>query len=106
MVAVTAPVDQPPSEPSDVALPSVAGSSAAPEESDEGVIGVLHAVELVLPQAAAVLVVSPLVVIGAIVDALFSTGLTVSVPASLAGLLVGLIFITVDRRKDWGELHV
>ena len=100
----TTPVEPPP-EPSDVALASVGGSVASPEESGGGAMGVLHAVELLLPQAAAVLVVSPLIVIEAIVDALFSAGLTVSVPASLAGLVVGFLFIIVDRRREWGEIH-
>lgn len=61
--------------------------------------GVVSALELVLPASAATVVVSPLLILEALVRALFQAGMAVTVPAAIAGLLIGLVLIVARRPK-------
>ena len=61
--------------------------------------GLLHAIELIVPRAAASVVISPLLVLAAIGKALFSTGAAISAPAAAMGFLVGLLIVAGGRLR-------
>ncbi|MDH3500119.1 MAG: hypothetical protein OEM97_08360 [Acidimicrobiia bacterium] len=65
---------------------------------------VLTVVELVLPDAAARVAVSPLVILDVLAGAIFRTGRGISVPAGAAGLVVGLLIVGAGRRFEPDEL--
>ena len=61
--------------------------------------GMLSAVELLLPDGAAQVVVSPLVVASVVIDAMFLTGRSISVPAAAAGVVTALLVIGVGSQS-------
>ena len=61
---------------------------------------ILGAVELVLPGDAAAVVVSPLLVLTAILEALFTAGSDVSMAAAAAGFVSGWLIVASRRRRQ------
>ncbi len=59
---------------------------------------VITVVELVLPDGAARVALSPVVIADVLVRAIFRTGQGISLPAAAAGLIVGLLTVTAERR--------
>lgn len=69
-----------------------------PDHGSSPVGEVITVVELVLPEGAARVALSPVVIADVLVRAMFRTGQGISLPAAAAGLIVGLLTVTAERR--------